>query len=274
MMFVLAILHGFWYEIMLLFFIVIMHELGHVCTALHYGWRVSRISILPFGGVAEVEEHGNRPCQEEFAVIIAGPVMNVIMICFASLCLWLGLWSSSFAVLFIEYNLIILSFNLLPILPLDGGKLMQVGFSLFLPFKQAIRRSILFSNVSVSIGMIVLLFFFAQYFTLWIIALFLCMAQWLEWKQSYYQYLRFLLERYKHQQSFVQPFDDRDVVSLVVSTSIQLQDALARMLRNKWHYFCLVNKRGECVHILSEKELLDAYFSEHQPTLSLADLVS
>ena len=42
-----------------------------------FSWRIKRIFLLPFGGTVEVEEHGNRPLKEEFAVILAGPLQHV-----------------------------------------------------------------------------------------------------------------------------------------------------------------------------------------------------
>ncbi|MCI4139798.1 stage IV sporulation protein FB, partial [Bacillus vallismortis] len=80
--------------------------------------------LLPFGGTVEVEEHGNRPLKEEFAVIIAGPLQHI----------WLQLAAWTLAEcsvihqhtfeLFTFYNLSILFVKLLPIWPLDGGKLL------------------------------------------------------------------------------------------------------------------------------------------------------
>ena len=35
------------------------------------------MAALPFGGVAEVDEHGNRPFREEFIVIISGPLQHL-----------------------------------------------------------------------------------------------------------------------------------------------------------------------------------------------------
>ena len=59
-------------ELLLLFCIVLIHELGHAFAAAHYNWRIKRIQLLPFGGVAELEEHGNKSLKEELVVVIAG----------------------------------------------------------------------------------------------------------------------------------------------------------------------------------------------------------
>lgn len=131
-----ALIQGFIYEVLLLFVIVLIHELGHACTARSFGWRVRKIELLPFGGVAEMDEYGNRPIKEEALVILAGPLMNLIMIGMAFFSLYAGYWSEAFAYQFLEYNLLILLFNLLPIWPLDGGKLMQLFLCLTFPYKK------------------------------------------------------------------------------------------------------------------------------------------
>ena len=45
--------------------------------ASYYSWRIPRIMLLPFGGMAEVDEHGNRPLKEEAFVILAGPIQHL-----------------------------------------------------------------------------------------------------------------------------------------------------------------------------------------------------
>lgn len=142
-----AFWNGFIYEVLLLFAIVLIHELGHAITAHSLGWRLKKIELLPFGGVAEVDEHGNRPLKEEALVILAGPLMNVFMLGWAFLCLHYQWWDQSFAFMMIDYNLIILLFNLLPIWPLDGGKLMQVLLSVIFPYRKAIRFSFYISVI-------------------------------------------------------------------------------------------------------------------------------
>ena len=58
-------------ELILLFCIVLIHELGHALAAAHYNWRIKN-SAFAFGGVAELEEHGNKSLKEELVVVIAG----------------------------------------------------------------------------------------------------------------------------------------------------------------------------------------------------------
>ncbi|WP_307339984.1 M50 family metallopeptidase [Caldalkalibacillus uzonensis] len=258
--FLFAVLHGFIYELLLLFIIVIIHELGHVCTALSLGWRVKKVELLPFGGVAEVEEHGNKAPREEGWVIIAGPLMNVIMVAVALFCLQWGWWSPSFSYQFIEYNLIILIFNLLPIWPLDGGKLLQLGLSLYVPYKKAIQHSLLVSGGCFVFYVLVVLIFFPSYFSLWVMAVFLFISQWMEWKQVPYQFMRFLLERQKQHHNR-EVFKDRDILSVTLFPQHSIKEALEQMFRHKHHYFCVITPAGKVDQVITEQELLHCFFN-------------
>ncbi|GGK16004.1 stage IV sporulation protein FB [Caldalkalibacillus thermarum] len=265
-----ALLHGFIYDLLLLFMIVIIHELGHVCTALSLGWRLKKVELLPFGGVVEVEEHGNKSPREECWVIVAGPLTNVIMIIVAWLFLKLELWSPAFSYVFIEYNLVILIFNLLPMWPLDGGKLLQLGFSLVLPYKKAIQHSLLVSGGCFVFYVLGVIFFFPYYFSLWVMAVFLFISQWMEWKQAPYQFMRFLLERQKQHQR--DELNDLDVLSVALSPQHSINEALEHMFRHKRHYFCLITPGGKVENVLSEQELLHCFFNGYGGHRAVGDV--
>lgn len=127
---------------LMVFFSVLAHEYAHVLVARHYDLSTSRITLHYFGGTASIDElRGLRPSQEA-AIAIAGPALNAV---FAILALAIGALLGHLVILgplvlgttlpkiFGAINLIIGFFNMLPIFPLDGGRviyaLLQTRFS-------------------------------------------------------------------------------------------------------------------------------------------------
>lgn len=117
-------------------FIVTLHELGHGIAARYYQMPVDHITLTCIGGVAQIKLN-DRP-KEVLVVSIAGPLVNIIIGLLALLTIGLpnmqhmeGFLKSPLAnlngiygvVFFI--NALILGFNLLPIYPMDGGRILQ-----------------------------------------------------------------------------------------------------------------------------------------------------
>ena len=78
-------------EVCLLIGIIFVHEMGHAAAASFFSWRIKKITLLPFGGVAEMEEHGNRPLKEEAIVVLAGPLQHIWMVALAYALLFFNL---------------------------------------------------------------------------------------------------------------------------------------------------------------------------------------
>ena len=103
---------------------LLFHEGCHALAAHALGIRVLEIELLPFGGAARLEDlWGLRPGQL-IAVALAGPFGSMLLL-FAALLLPSVLWlSDEFVRAFASANLTILLLNLLPALPLDGGRVL------------------------------------------------------------------------------------------------------------------------------------------------------
>ncbi|HEY9578033.1 MAG TPA: site-2 protease family protein, partial [Pseudobacillus sp.] len=140
-----CILTGTFLHLLLAFIIIVIHELGHVVAAHALGWRIKKVVLLPFGGVAEVDEHGNRPLREELIVVLAGPLQHLWLFAVAWLAHAGGILPNSIYEDFWQINAAILLFNLLPVYPLDGGKLLMLTFSIARPFLSAFRLVIICS---------------------------------------------------------------------------------------------------------------------------------
>ncbi|MCD4656956.1 MAG: site-2 protease family protein [Planctomycetes bacterium] len=140
-----------------IFAIILLHELAHSLVAIRFGSKVRNITLLPIGGVAQIENIPEKPVQE-ILIAVAGPAVNFAFV--LAVGLYLGdfnifltkaseLFSTSareqlpvislteFLVFFGTFNLFIGTFNLLPGFPMDGGRIFRGFLSLFMPFDKA-----------------------------------------------------------------------------------------------------------------------------------------
>jgi Zn-dependent protease len=109
-----------------LYLSVLLHEAAHALAALHYGHPVSAITLHFLGGVTAIEGESRRP-REEFWIAVVGPLMS------------LAIGALAFGLSFITpggllgmtvdgllgANLVIGLLNLVPGLPLDGGRVLK-----------------------------------------------------------------------------------------------------------------------------------------------------
>src|SRR5690606_29349053 len=106
---------------------VLVHELAHTLAALRFKLPVRRIQLQFFGGVSEIEKEAETPGRE-FVLAFVGPLLSLVL----SGVFYLGLLAVDpssvpgvlLAGLMIS-NLIVAVFNLLPGLPLDGGRMLR-----------------------------------------------------------------------------------------------------------------------------------------------------
>jgi len=112
--------------VILLYVSVLVHELSHSLVARGYGLPVRRIVLWPLGGVSEIEREAPTPGRE-FAIAAAGPALSLVLggigwglyqvvnTGIAGALIWMLMFA----------NLIVGIFNLLPGLPLDGGRMLR-----------------------------------------------------------------------------------------------------------------------------------------------------
>lgn len=124
------------------FVIILLHELGHCYAAFRVGGGANAIVLWPLGGLAYCDAPRTPPAQ--FWVAAGGPLVNVAVAIVVGLLLMFtplgpksggALWSfrasysdgfvTHFLVGLFDWNLVLLIFNLLPVYPLDGGRMLQ-----------------------------------------------------------------------------------------------------------------------------------------------------
>jgi Zn-dependent protease len=106
---------------------VLLHEVGHTVVSKVVGLPVRRIVVFLLGGLSEIEGEASRP-RDEFAIAAAGPLVSLGLAggCWAMSLLPAAESAVGVLLLLLAWsNLVIAVFNVLPGLPLDGGRLVQ-----------------------------------------------------------------------------------------------------------------------------------------------------
>ena len=183
----------------LLFFCVVLHELGHSLVAQHFGLPVSEIILLPIGGVSKLEKNPQKPLHE-LLLAIAGPLVNVIIA--AVLVATAGAsgtlsslnakglvsgqpLSPSSSVLLgwlLAANISLALFNLVPAFPMDGGRALRAILWMFVGFTRATQISSAFGQLlAFAFGLYAVM---TGHFLLALIALFIYLGAGQEWTEE------------------------------------------------------------------------------------------
>ncbi len=159
--------------VIFVFICVILHELTHSLMAIHYGHKVRSITLLPIGGMAQMDEIPEDP-KEEIVISVMGPVASIVIAAVlfgivSFLHLPLGsplaasLWEGNMLVSLFWINLFLAGFNLIPAFPMDGGRVLRGILGVFMDHMKATR-------IAVFVGQIfaVLLFFVGIFYNIWL----------------------------------------------------------------------------------------------------------
>ncbi|MFJ9005255.1 site-2 protease family protein [Streptomyces canus] len=106
---------------------VLVHELAHTVAALRFKLPVRRIQLQFFGGVSEIEKEAETPGRE-FVLAFVGPLLSLILAGLFYLAMQPvepGTVPGVLLAGLMVSNLIVAAFNLLPGLPLDGGRMLR-----------------------------------------------------------------------------------------------------------------------------------------------------
>lgn len=255
-----AVFVGLWREVLILFLLVMLHEMGHALAAEALGYEVESIALLPFGGVARLT-YGNigfRP-KHEAIIAAAGPFVNLVL----ALLVWLpyvaGWCSVAFLHQVIGLNAWIVLFNLLPGLPLDGGRVLRAAKAKTKGFEQATREAY---NMAIGIALLLLviggisLWMGAPHLGMVVLGSFLFVSAWSGRRDISMEVVRFL--DVKRQAGHVQPVP---VKALVTPSSATVRDVVRQFAPDRFHMVYVLDDVGTVTTVLEEGELLDAAFA-------------
>ena len=219
--------------------LILIHEFGHYFMARIFGYKVEKIIIYPYGGLTKIDTLINTSIGNELIVSIFGIVTQCIYFFLIYILYINGIVREYIYNLFCLYHKSMLIFNLLPIIPLDGFKILNLLLSKFFCFN-------LSNNISVFLSLVSLVLFlysglFEKNYSIIFVIGILMQNIYRYYYNIKYIYNRFLIERYI--------YDIRFKKNRVI-------DNINKMYKNSSHFFV---KNGS---FIDEKLFLTDFFKK------------
>lgn len=122
-----------------IFLSVLVHELAHAGVANRLGYNVRQIYIDLFYGAAEIDlDHC--PERDSIQIVAAGPISNLLL-AIISFGLYVGT-GIPFLAEMVVVNIILFIFNILPIYPMDGGRILRSFLMMKMPSNRRLAKQI------------------------------------------------------------------------------------------------------------------------------------
>ena len=246
----------------------LVHELAHVFCARMLGIGISRIILLPFGLTAKLCSEYIKSSEKEFLIAFSGPFTNIILF-------WISSIMKSFVTFtyldfFADINFSMAILNLIPVLPLDGGRMMKSILVLKLGYIRAYTLMLRFSKPVVAALLVTAFCLFFQSgfnFSLILVSAFLLQNLSTEQKLLSHIALREILEN---------PTKLKERTLLPAKTFCASETASASVLLKllSYDYFCIINVIDENNHItniLTETHILE-HITRYGIRIKLSDI--
>ena len=246
---------------------LLMHELCHFYVAKKCGYRMEKIVLYPFG-VSLCGETDEFSFSDEIKISLAGPFFNlfICVLCVASW--WLFPLSYYYLSVFCFVNLICCVFNILPVFPLDGGRVLLAVFSLFLHRKKAVLCVKLITLLFSIFLFIIFIFslFVKINISFGLISILLISSVFSEDKQT--RFLRVLNMKFKEKKI------RRGVVekTIVLHKTSLIKQVFKFVNSSQIFQFKIVDDSCRVLRILSESEILE-YISMYGVTIAFEEVL-
>ncbi len=253
----LAALTGYLTLFLLAFALVLLHELCHALAARAFGFAAREIELLPFGGVARIDGLLEANPTAEILIAAAGPACNLLLLMAAqTINAYFPLPHVQFQ-LFIETNIAIAALNLLPALPLDGGRMLRGLLARYFDLVR-VTRGCAVSGLAVA-ALLASAFLWAAFRGVWnlsvlLIAAFLALSAWREFAEAPYLTYRTLAgKRGSLRREKVLP-----VKQLVARADMELGMLVRRFSPGYYHFVTVVDDACRRRVTLGEEQIIEA----------------
>lgn len=240
--------------ILIAYLSVFLHELAHYIAAKKLKIEISSMVIMPFGITIRIKNIFIKKPVYEILISVAGPLFSGII---AILACFININFKAIDISFFIYaNLAICIVNLLPVLPLDGGRILRATLTNQIGFLRAAKTSIRISRVIIVILALVAIFvLFVSKLNMSVVLIvsFLTFNMTLEHKYNTLIIMRQLANSpQKLKNEGIMPL--RHLIAL---KSVKAKDLTANLSYNHFYIIEVVDEGVHCIGRITESELIE-----------------
>ena len=188
------VISGYYINLIAITSLLLIHELGHYTAAKLLKFKVLKIVIYPFGGITKIHDLINKDINEEILVATSGVIFQFIFYLIIVYLNHINIIRDYTLNIYILYNNQIIFFNLMPIYPLDGSKIINLLLSKFFNYNLSNKLTIMISLIGMSL--FILTSSYNHNYSYIMVLSVLIIYNYKFIKQLKYIYNKFLLERY------------------------------------------------------------------------------
>ena len=238
---------GYLKQLIIYSVVLILHELSHIFVAKKLGYDFNEIKLNYYG--AEAKTNSRFLEKHEIWIAIAGPLFNILMVLIFVASWWLFPSFYFLSKIFVQANLSLAIFNLLPIFPLDAGRILYI--SIKSKSNKKIARFILKANSIIAVILLSILFFLSVFKELnlnylFVISFILMSLNGEDLKGSSLNFLEKNNRKFLEVKSFITKESD---ISFLVS----------KLSPHYLSQFFIIDDSGKIIKKVGEKELVDKF---------------
>ncbi|SHF02817.1 stage IV sporulation protein FB [Caldanaerobius fijiensis DSM 17918] len=230
------------------FAMILIHELAHFSMFLCYKVKVKNIELTPFGGKITYER-SVLDLRQEMVILMAGPISNLLV--------GIALQFLGINGYYIQANYFLFLLNILPLVPLDGGKFSKLFLSQYIGHLKATRILCVFTYIIIVIVDIFVLIFIGGYKTVLNIAIFTLFVAWETYKESKEAIYTFMRE-IVYKKELIYKKKIMSTRHIVAMDTVTLKSILNSFVPNKYHLIVLLDENAMSYKIVDEIQIIDA----------------
>jgi Zn-dependent protease len=144
-------------EVISIFISILVHEMAHAFVTNQRGYLVKSINVGLFFGTAEIDIN-NIHERDSIPISFAGPLSNLLLfVLFLGLSPFIvGTTLEPHLLYFLFINLLLFVFNLIPIFPMDGGRILRDSLYLLLKDRRKSKKISAWISLILSISLVIL----------------------------------------------------------------------------------------------------------------------